>query len=84
MSKEIIFVDGVFVKRPPEGAPDFVKLLFSVNVDVFKQFLDGHRNELGYVNLKLKVSKSGKPYLELDTFTPKPKVDSTPVKDFPF
>ena len=60
--QEKIFGEGLFVKEPREGSPDFVKGSISIKVEEFKAFLDEQVNEKGYVNLDIKVGKSGKWY----------------------
>lgn len=67
--KEKVFAEGIFFNRPHEKAPDFVKGKISVDCKKFYAFMKEHVNPAGYVNLDLKVSKGGKLYLELDSWT---------------
>ena len=86
MSKEIIFPDGFIVKRNP-NAPEWVLANVSIKVDEFVKFLKEH-DKNGWVNLELKNSKEGKPYLQLDTWEPNKDVVKKkavePVEDDPF
>ena len=66
MENNTIFADGLIVK---ESNVDFITNKLSVKVDEFKKFLDTH-NSNGWVNLDIKVSKSGKPYASLNTWKP--------------
>lgn len=64
-------VDGLFIERPNEKAPSFVKAKASIQVDKFILFLEKHKNAKGYVNLDLLTSKAGKLYFKLNDFKPK-------------
>jgi len=64
---EKIFADGMFFKRPREGAPDFVRGAISIKVAEFIPFIEKHAKD-GWVNLDLKNSKGDKLYLELNTW----------------
>jgi len=63
-----IFVDGLIVKRN-EKAPEFVVCSLSAKVDELVAFLQQHESN-GWVNIQVKVAKSGKYYAELDTWKP--------------
>lgn len=77
--KEKVFADGLISKRNP-NAPDFVIVSQSYKVEEFIKFLQTNAKN-GWVNTQTKIAKSGKYYTELDTFEPKPKQTSQPVKD---
>ncbi len=78
MSQDKIFADGFLFKRR-ENAPEFVIGNISVKVEEAITFLKAnHKN--GWVNLNVLTAKSGKPYVELDTFVPK-KQEDQPVKE---
>lgn len=62
------FADGLIVKLPREGAPDYVLGSLSFKVAEFKAFLDKHEKVGGWVNVDLAVGKSGKPYASLNTY----------------
>jgi hypothetical protein len=65
-----IFADGFYFDPPHANAPNFV--VGKVNIQVAKAiaFLQANANSKGYVNLSIKEAKSGKPYMELDTWEP--------------
>jgi len=75
MSQDKIFADGFIFKRR-ENAPDFVIGNISVKVEDAISFLTANQKN-GWVNLNVLTAKSGNPYIELDTFVPKSKADST-------
>ena len=85
---EKIFADGFIFKRN-EKAPDFVVGNISVKVEDATAFLRKHAKN-GWVNLQIKNSQGGKPYIELDTFEPKQQgqpqapVQKEEVNDLPF
>jgi len=68
MSEEKIFADGFIAKRH-ERAPDFVACNLSIKVGEAVAFMQQHQRE-GWINLQVKQAKSGKYYVELDTFRP--------------
>lgn len=67
--EEIKFTEGLIVKRA-ENAPEFVIGNLSVKVDEFTKWLQENQSN-GWVNISLKVGKSGKAYGALDTWKPK-------------
>jgi hypothetical protein len=71
MSSDKVFADGFIAKRH-DNAPDFVITGLSVKVSEAKAFLDQHANK-DWVNLQVKRAKSGKLYVELDTWEPNRK-----------
>lgn len=85
--RETIFADGMFVEKPSENAPDFIKLGISIKVAEFTEFLKKHEKASGYVNLNLKKSKGGKLYVDLNDFKPKKdekSEDDINPSDIPF
>lgn len=60
------FVNGMIFKIPT-NAPEWVKGTLSVKAEDFYQFMKQHVNN-GWLNIDLKVSKSGKAYAELNTY----------------
>jgi hypothetical protein len=64
------FVDGLFVKRPRENAPEFVKGSILILVDKFIPYLKSKANANGYVNLDLLESKDGNLYAKLNEWKP--------------
>ena len=78
---ETVFADGFFFKEKHANAPDFVVGSLSCKVADAISFLSSNANGSGYVNMQIKMSKGGKPYVALDTFTPKPKSETAVVED---
>lgn len=68
--KEIVFVEGMYFKLPSVNAPEWIKGKLSIDCDEFAHFINDHRNKGGYVNIELKIAKTGKPYCELDLWEP--------------
>jgi|TARA_R110000796_G_scaffold148904_2_gene265783 hypothetical protein len=88
MSKEKIFADG-FSFSTRENQPDFVVGRVSVKVEDAIPFLKEHGKKRGWVNLNILTGRSGKPYIELDTWeaksdTNKPAPARTVEEDLPF
>jgi hypothetical protein len=78
--EEIEFVDGLIVKAPREGAPDFVKASISIKVEALGLWLRAkHKAGEEWVNLDVNESKGGKWYAKVSTFKPKAK-DAEPEK----
>lgn len=69
---DIEFVNGLSVKAPREGAPDFVKASISIKTADLMAWLQG-KYEAGndWVNLDVKASKGGKWYAAVNTYKPK-------------
>ena len=66
---EKIFADGFLFKRN-EKAPEFVIGRLSIKVDEAIQFIKANQ-KAGWVNLDVKLARSGNYYIELDTFEAK-------------
>jgi len=64
-----IFADGFSFKRR-DNAPDFVVGNLSCKVDEAITFLKNNSKN-GWVNMNVMTAKTGKNYVELDTFVPK-------------
>ena len=65
MENEKEFPKGIIFKKPNDGAPDFVKGSLSFKVDEFVEYLQKNVYK-EWVNLDLKLSKSGKLWLDLN------------------
>ena len=79
MAKEKIFVDGMYIDTITTNYGEITKQ--SYNVDKFKAWLDEHVNEKGFVNIDIKIARSGNKYAELSTYTPREETqtqDETP------
>ena len=66
------FIDGLFINKPSEKAPDFVKVKASISADKFIPFLKENVNGKGYLNFDILESKEGKYYAKIDNFEPTP------------
>jgi hypothetical protein len=74
MANNIEFVPGLIVKAPHEKAPDFVKAQISIKVeDLGKWLREKYKAGDEWVNVDVKVAKSGKWYASVSTFKPKEK-----------
>lgn len=91
MDNNLEFPDGLIYKLPREGAPDFVKGSLSLKRADLVKWLSGKSDE--WINLDLKVGKSGKAYAAINTWKPDnasavPTVDvsakTDPADDLPF
>lgn len=78
MSDDKIFADGMLFKRR-DNAPEWVLGSISIKVDDFTKFCEDNQDR-GWVNLEVKMSKAGKPYVELDTWKPE-KQDGAPATE---
>ena len=76
------FVDGLIVKPPREQAPDFVKCTLSIKRQELGNWLRQESDD--WINLDVKVGKSGKWYVEVNTWKPsgKPDKSQSPSTDF--
>ena len=66
MDKE--FVDGMIIKAPRSGAPEFVKASISIKRKELGNWLRAKDDE--WINLDIKESKNGKWYAEVNTWQP--------------
>lgn len=69
MSNETEFVDGLIVKAPRDGAPDFVKASISMKRQELIDWLSARKEE--WVNLDVKEARSGKWYAAVNDYKPK-------------
>lgn len=80
-----IFAEGLILKSIETQYGELQKL--SVKTDEFKKFLDTH-DKNGWVNLNIKKSREGKPYIELDSWQPNSNESKSnnnlSVEDVPF
>ena len=71
---DIEFVPGLIVKAPHERAPDFVKAQISIKVEELGQFLrEKYKAGEKWVNIDVKVAKSGKWYAAVSNFNKEEK-----------
>lgn len=78
------FANGLIVKAPREGAPEFVKATLSIKTEEFVAFLEAHTKADGWCNIDVKESRGGKWYAELNSWTKGGKVEAVePTTDEP-
>ena len=77
------FVDGIFLETVETQYGDIVKVSF--DVDKFIEYLNDNEhvcvsqtNGRKYFNAEIKKSKSGKHYMAVDTYKPKPQKSDNP------
>jgi len=56
------FVDGLFVDKPSEKAPEFVKARLGINTSKFIEYLQNHTKASGYCNIDILESKDKTKY----------------------
>lgn len=71
--QEKVFADG-FSFKMNANSPEWVIGGLSIKADQAIEFIKNNQDN-GWVNLKVNIGKSGKPYVELDTWKPKPKTE---------
>lgn len=64
------FAQGVFIKMPPDAAPNFILLNMSFKPHEFFTWCQDRMDEKGWVNIQVKKSQKGTIYAELDTWKP--------------
>lgn len=67
---EKIFVAGMRFSLPSEKAPEYVKGSMSIKVSEFIEFAEKNKTKEDWLNINLKIGKSGKGYAELNTWKP--------------
>jgi hypothetical protein len=78
---EKVFAEGFMFKMKPDS-PEWVVGSLSLKADEAIAFIQKNTDK-GWVNLNVNIGKSGKPYVELDTWKPKQKEGNpTPSADF--
>jgi len=68
MSNETQFIDGLIVKAPNQGAPDYVKAKLSIKREELIAWLQSQSGD--WINVEVKESKGGKWYAAVDTWKP--------------
>ena len=71
------FPSGIYYYLPHDRAPEFVKGKLKIDVIKFKEYLRTIRDE--QLLLDIKISKEGKPYLQVDEWKPERTPDTVPV-----
>ena len=62
------FVNGLWVYKPQENTPEFVKASLSFSAD-FSDYLKANETPKGFVKIDILESKDGKYYAKLNTWT---------------
>ena len=76
------FADGLFIHKPHENAPDFIKCDVSILVAKFTAWLSEQiPDDKGYIKIAIKESKSGSLYAQLDTYVKKGRDDDHPAHE---
>jgi hypothetical protein len=65
---EKVFAEGFMFKMKPDS-PEWVVGSLSLKADEAIAFIQKNTDK-GWVNLNINIGKSGKPYVELDTWKP--------------
>lgn len=65
---EIEFVDGLMIKEPREGAPDFVKASISIKRKDLGNWLRNKEDD--WINIDVKVSRGGNWYCSVNNWKP--------------
>lgn len=69
MTTEIEFVNGLIVKAPRDGAPEYVLANLSIKRADLIAWLSSRNDD--WINVECKVAKSGKAYAAVDSWKPK-------------
>ena len=76
---EKVFAEGFMFKMKPDS-PEWVVGSLSLKADEAIAFIQKNTDK-GWVNLNVNIGKSGKPYVELDTWKPK-QASTSPDPEF--
>lgn len=79
MSDTKEFVNGLIVKAPRDGAPDFVKCAISIRREELISFISSKEGD--WINIDVKESKNGKWYAEVDNWKPEQKGQTQPHRE---
>ena len=71
---DLEFVDGLIVKPPRQGAPEFVKGSISIKRADLGNWLRAKDDE--WINIDIKVGQSGKWYASVNNWKPVEKVEN--------
>ena len=77
MDNNLEFPEGIIFKLPRNEAPDFVKGSISIKRADLIKWLNSKSDE--WINLDLKVGKSGKAYAAINTWKPETTSSSLPT-----
>ena len=71
-------VNGLFFKEPAMGAPRYIVGKLSIGVESFRGWLKDHlaaNPDAEWINLEVRIAKSGKPYVMIDDWKPESSND---------
>lgn len=68
-----ILVNGLFISKPSEKAPEYAIANIGINRKKIAKWLKDNENAKGFVNINILESKGGSLYAKLNTWTPKQK-----------
>lgn len=79
MSRELDdrFPDGLIIKAPRQGAPEFIKCSLSIKVMNLLQYLQKQTTD--WINLDIKVSQQGKWYAQVNDWKPEDNSNTKPA-----
>tara|TARA_R110002020_G_scaffold392443_1_gene602730 strand:- start:29 stop:304 length:276 start_codon:yes stop_codon:yes gene_type:complete len=77
MDNNLEFPEGIIFKLPRNEAPDFVKGSISIKRADLIKWLNSKSDE--WINLDLKVGKSGKAYAAINTWKPETTSSNLPT-----
>lgn len=78
-----IYPKGIFINKPREGAPDFVRGSISIKSVEALEFIKEHTNPSGYVNLDILKGEKGS-YLVLNDYKKEEKKEEIKEDEIPF
>ncbi len=78
---EAEFPKGLMVKKPRDGAPDFVIASISIKREELIEWLSSKDGD--WINLDVKEAKSGHWYSSVNTFKPQAKQEQKPGANVP-
>jgi hypothetical protein len=78
---EIEFVNGLIVKAPRDGAPDFMKCAISIKREELIEWLQNRDGD--WINLDVKEARSGKWYASVNTYKPPQREEQKPGANVP-
>lgn len=81
MADAVEFVNGLIVKAPRNGAPDYVIAAISIKREELIAWLQGKSDE--WINVDVKESRGGKWYASVNAYKPKAGATETARPDKP-
>ena len=75
-------INGLYPKQKNDNAPEWVIGKLSINVEQFREWMKNYLRanpDSEWINVDMKVGRSGKPYASLDTWQPKEEIAPAPA-----